>query len=274
MPPLMCTARSSSIAIDSRTLITGAASGIGRSFAFAWATRGENLLLLDRDASALQQLLLELQSQYPIQIDSFAADLADPEMRLRLMKFLHRRRLRIDVLINCAGIGAHQPFIAHVRESIDQVIDVNSRAVVHLNRLFLPRMVRRNSGMIVNVSSIAAFEKMPDWAVYGASKAFVQSFTESLQEELAGTGVYIGLVCPGPTATPFFSKAGMEDEKVPSAAQSPDDVVAEAMRGIDQRRKLIVTGSHNRMRITLQRLSARAVIQSVLKCMRRLRAAG
>jgi short-subunit dehydrogenase len=255
------------------TMVTGAASGIGRSFAVEMARRGEGLVLLDRSANDLEQLAQQLRRAHGVEADVVVVDLADPGARLSLMRHLHRRRLRVRSLINCAGVGVHRKFAAHGRKSIDQVIDVNARAVVHLTRLFVRHMIRHRQGMILNVSSTAAFEKMPDWAVYGATKAFVQSFSESLQEELEGSGVYVALVCPGPTSTPFFAAAGLDEASIPARQQTADEVVAEAMVGLDQRRKMIVTGSHNRMKIALQRISVRSILQSLLRCLRRLRLA-
>lgn len=259
------------LALRSCTVVTGAASGIGKSFAIQLAKRGTDLVLVDRSGGDLDSLASTLRRQHGIEAHPLVLNLIDGQARVELLKYLHAKRLRVHGLINCAGVGAHGAFVAHMRDSIDQIIDVNSRAVVHLNRLFLRGMIRRGEGMIINLSSTAAFEKMPDWAVYGATKAFVQSFTESLQAELSGTGVYVALVCPGPTTTPFFASAGFDEEAIPTRAQSPEAVVAEAIAGIDQRRKLIVTGKHNRMRIFLHRVSLRSTIQSILRLFRKLK---
>jgi short-subunit dehydrogenase len=237
------------------------------------AQRGQRLLLLDRDEDSLRQLADDLRAgTFLVQPPHvLPLDLAEHNATRWLARYCREHRLRIATLINCAGVGAHVALSKHNRRSIREIIDVNVRAVVELTRLVLPTMLRRRSGTIINVSSTGAFQRMPHWAVYGGSKAFVQNFTESLQQELAGSGVYVAAVCPGVTRTPFFRSSGMDESLVMDYAQEPEDVVAEALRGIDKQQALIVTGLTNRMRIHAQRLSLRAVCRAVLAGARKVR---
>lgn len=254
-----------------RTLITGAASGIGRAFATALAGYGDDLILVDRARQPLQKLAAELSKQHNVRSDTVVVDLSHANAAATIQGYCRQHHLRVGALINNAGVGARMPFSRQSRKSIHELINVNIRAVVDLTRTFLPRMLRRGHGIIVNVSSTGAFETMPQWAIYGASKAFVLSYTESLQEELANTGVYVTAVCPGVTTTAFFESAGAKMDEIPAGGQTPEQVVEEALIGIEQRRPLIVTGRGNRVRIAAQRASIRSVLKSIRKQMRNLR---
>jgi short-subunit dehydrogenase len=143
---------------------------------------------------------------------------------------------------------------------IEEMIRVNISASVALTRLFIPGMLGRGNGTIVNITSISAWERSPYWSVYGATKAFLQSFTESLQDELKDSSVYVTAVCPGLTRTSFFDSAGVE---CPENVQDPQEVVAEALAGIDRRLPLIVTGRSNRIRIHAQRANLRTLLANI-----------
>jgi len=254
--------------------VTGAASGIGRAFATALAQRGHRLLLIDRADKRLREVADELARLNPLDsrpIASLVVDLGDVDAPLRVLRYCHRNRLRVHTLVNCAGVGARVPFAQQSLRSIHQTLDVNVRSLVALTRLLLPRMIRKGRGTIINVSSIAAFEPEAGMVAYTASKAFVQSFTEALSRELAGTGVEVFAVCPGVTRTPFLAAAGLSEKEIPPTAQTPEQVVEEAMRGIDRKRRVIVTGRQNRIRIWAQRVTLRSAARTVLRVARRLR---
>jgi short-subunit dehydrogenase len=197
-------------------------------------------------------------------------DLTDPDAAATVLRHCHRRRLRVSMLINNAGVGSHTVFATQTRATIQRMIDVNISAATEIVRLFLPHMLRKKSGTIINVSSIAAFEAEPGTSVYAASKAYLQSFTESLAAEVRDSGVYVASVCPGITMTPFLAAAGLDPDKLQAEAQTPQQVVEEALLGMSKRQELIVTGRSNRMRITAQSLSVRRVISFLRQSLRRI----
>jgi short-subunit dehydrogenase len=251
-------------------LVTGAASGIGRAFATALAKCGNDVILVDRAAEPLHELGRELNQRYAVRAYDLVVDLADQQAQRTILHHCWKNHQRVGVLVNNAGLGARTPFVRQRRRSIQQLIDVNVNATVALTRLILPHMIRARRGVIINVSSTAAFERMPDWAIYGATKAFTLSFTESLQDELAGTGVFATAVCPGITCTPFLESVGIDRSEVP-AALTPEQVVDEVMRGIEHQKPLIVPGLANRMRVMAQRASLRGLLRSIKHRARQLR---
>jgi short-subunit dehydrogenase len=254
-------------------LITGAASGIGHAFAEALSQRKQPLLLVDRNGDSLNDLRDNLHSAHQAPVDAWPADVGDPGTVDGLIQHCRDTGIAVSVLINCAGVADRTSFVEQERPSFRGIIDTNIGGVVELTRAFLPGMIARGHGAVINVCSTAAFEPMPRWAVYGATKAFIQSFTESLQREVEGTGVYVASVCPGITRTPFLQTAGLNESEVPLDAQTPEQVVAEALQGIDRRRALIVTGFVNRARVNAQRVSLRSVIHGVRSCLRKMRLA-
>jgi short-subunit dehydrogenase len=255
---------------SSVALVTGAASGIGRAFAAALARRGNPLILVDRAADPLCELADQLRSQHLVQVHPLVLDLSHPQTVGAVLDFCRNQNMRVDVLVNNAGVGARSRFAYHKMHAIEEMINVNVTAILWLTRLLLPSMIRARHGTIINVSSTAAFERMPDLAVYGATKAFTLSFTESLQDELAGTGVFATAVCPGVTKTPFLEKLGIDPDQVP-AALTAERVVEEALRGIERQKLLIVTGLANRLRVLAQRTSLRGLLRSVKHRARQLR---
>lgn len=248
-------------------LITGAGNGIGREFAEALARRRQRLVLVQRSAPTAGRLG-EIPEAYDEAVLNVSQDLAEPDAAQRVYEFCRERNLRVSMLVNNAGFGMHAAFAEQELPEIERMMCVNMNSLVALTRLFLPQMIERGSGTIVNVASTAAFGPAPYWAVYGATKAFVQCFTESLQEELRGSGVYVTSVCPGVTRTNFHTRAGatLPDSNV----QTPREVVDEALEGMDRRMPLIVTGRYNRIRIKTQRVNLRQVLANVKGGLRRV----
>jgi short-subunit dehydrogenase len=257
--------------IRESVLITGATSGIGRAFALALAERREPLVLLGRHEPTLHELAEEIRARHGQMPQIVAVDLSDPQAPLIVLRHLWKNRLRIFTLINCAGVGRRVDFARQSWDSIRETIDVNVIAVVRLTRLFLPHMIRWRRGAIINIASMAAFEPSPSFTVYAGTKSFLQNFTESLADELTGTGVRAVLVCPGVTRTRFQETAGIRPEEIPANAQTPDQVVRETLAAIDQQNRLIVPGFSNRIRVWAQRASLRSVLKGARKCLRRMR---
>ena len=178
-------------------LVTGASAGIGRELARGFAAAGFDLVVVARRRGRLASLKRELEASHGVRVRAIGADLYDPLAVARLHKAL--ARLSIDVLVNNAGTLEGGAFAGMEPTRVAQMVQLNVVALVSMTRAFLPGMLHRRRGRIVNLASIAAFAPIPWLAVYAASKSFVLSFSESLVEELRGTGVTVTAVCPGLT---------------------------------------------------------------------------
>ena len=230
-----------------RTLVTGASSGIGAEFARALRGRGESVVLVARRRDRLAQLASELGGE-PAAVP-IVADLAREGMADELRKLFDERGLAVDGLVNCAGLGLTGPFASQSRAVIRAMCDVNVRAVAELTRAFLPPMLERRRGFIVNVASTAAFQPIPYLGVYAATKAFVLSFSEALGEELRGTGIQVQALCPGVTATEFLevSETGGELRVRRLPMMTPRQVVEASLDGLERGRLRVVVGFSNRL---------------------------
>ncbi|MBP6709415.1 MAG: SDR family oxidoreductase [Candidatus Accumulibacter sp.] len=191
----------------STALITGASSGIGESLARCFASAGHCLVLVARNSNKLKALALALASEFGVRAVPLPADLSQPGAVPALAAQLRRRHLTIDVLVNNAGVLAHGPFVEMTAQHQQQMIDLNVSGLTAMLSQFVPGMVARGRGRILNVASIAAFQPVPSLATYAATKAYVLSLSESLAEELRGSGVTVTVLCPGITATPMLSGA-------------------------------------------------------------------
>ena len=198
-------------------LITGASSGIGAELAHCFAAGGFDLVLVARSVDKLKSLATGLTQKHGIQARAVPLDLAQPGSVEKLSRMLHKEHLAVDVLVNCAGVLEHGQFIKMQPEQHQNMIDLNLSALTAMLATFVPQMVERGHGRVLNVASIAAFQPIPSLATYAATKAFVLSLTESLAEELKGTGVSVTALCPGVTATPMMASAehGSPGLKVP-----------------------------------------------------------
>jgi uncharacterized protein len=240
-------------------LVTGASSGIGAVFAKELAKSGANLVLVARSQDKLAALANELNSEFGVTADVAIADLAQPEAATQLAHDLQRRDLQIDILVNNAGFGLFASLDQADSTKISGMVRVNIAALVDLTRLYLPGMLERDNGAIINVASTAGFQPVPYMATYGATKAFVLSFTEALWAETRGTGVRVTTLCPGSTDTGFFDVAG-EDAQV-GRRIGPEPVVRAAFRALDRRASTVVTGgAGNWLLINAPRLAPRQFV--------------
>jgi short-subunit dehydrogenase len=188
-------------------LVTGASSGIGEELAGCFARSQHDLVLVARSTDKLQALARQLEQQYQVKALVLALDLTDPQSARRLSDTLKRRRRVPDVLVNCAGVLEQGAFLRIKPVDHQAIIDLNISALTRMLTHFLPLMVKRGSGRVLNVASIAAFQPVPTLASYAASKAYVLSLTESLSQELKDTGVTVTALCPGITATHMLAAA-------------------------------------------------------------------
>ena len=212
-------------------LITGASSGIGEALARCFARDGHRLLLVARRAGHLQALADALRRDHGVVAEAWPADLARPEGVTALLEALKRKRRRVDVLVNNAGVLAQGAFAVQPAAGQQALIDLNVSAPTALLAALLPGMRRRGFGRVLNVASIAAFQAVPGLATYAASKAFMLSLTESLAEELRGSGVTATALCPGITATGMLDRAAAANRRLaalPGFVIGDVDAVAEA----------------------------------------------
>jgi uncharacterized protein len=230
-------------------LVTGASSGIGTAIARELAARGHALTLVARREERLRSLATELQAEHGVDARVEDCDLAEPADRQRLVSELRHGDTSVEVLVNNAGFGSRGDFVTNDTERMVGMVRLNVEAVVHLTGRFLPGMVERGRGAVINVASMAAFQPLPGTAVYAASKSFVLSFSEAIRTELRGTGVVVSAVCPGPVSTEFTEAAGMGDveERTPGAIwMSAEEVARQAVEGAEHDRRVVVPGMVNR----------------------------
>jgi len=190
-------------------LITGASSGLGEAYALKLASIGVKVILVARRADRLRTLADRISAEHGIYAATvLPMDLSARDAASTLANVLKGRGTQIDILINNAGFGKTAEFIKESNKFVADELTVNVQTLVELTHAFLPGMVERKDGIVINVASTAAFQSLPFMAVYGATKAFVLSFTEALWGETRKTGVKVLAVCPGPTATEFFDSNG------------------------------------------------------------------
>ncbi len=241
------------------TLITGASSGIGEVFARKLAARGRNVLLVARSEDKLITLCNELGRSNSIRAQHVTMDLSQPESPARLFEEAGQRGLTVDMLINNAGFGSFGDFSKLELERELNMIDLNVRSLVDLTYRFLGPMRQRKQGSIINVASTAGFQAVPFMATYAATKAFVLSFSEALWEENRPHGIKVMALCPGVTETNFFEAA--RGEKPPArVAQTPEDVVETALRGLARGKSHIISGWSNRAMMEAERLAPRDLV--------------
>ncbi len=195
-------------------LITGASSGIGESLAKCLARDGHRLVLVARNSDKLKALARALTDEFGIRVTVLPADLSLPGAVATLAASLRRRRVGIDMLVNNAGVLEHGAFVKMPARRHQALIDLNVSGLTAMLAEFVPPMVQRGHGRILNVASIAAFQPVPSLATYAATKAYVLSLTESLAEELRGSGVTVTALCPGVTDTPMVSAAKAQSPRL------------------------------------------------------------
>jgi short-subunit dehydrogenase len=240
-------------------LITGASSGIGEAFARELARRGMHVVLVARSTDRLHALAEELAEYHRGRVDVIVADLTLEGAASSIQSQVQERGLQVDMLINNAGFGTHGQFemLDPTRDHEQVLVDI--AAVVDLAHAFVPAMVARGDGAIVNIASLGAFQPLPYMPVYGASKAFVLSFSEALSEEVRARGVRVLALCPGPTQTAFFNESG-EQVSVGLRRRSPPQVVSTGLRALERGQSVVVDGKINSLLAQTPRFLPRRVV--------------
>lgn len=256
-------------AADRTAIVTGASSGIGAELARELARRGHGLTLVARRESRLRELADELHGAHGVRTEVITADLTDPGSRAHIATELESRGLVPHVLVNNAGLSTTGAVHQGAADRDLAMIRTDVEAVVHLCSIFLPGMVERGAGAVLNVASTAAFQPLPGQAGYGGAKAFVLSYSRATRAELKGTGVTMTVLCPGPVQTEFAETAGFTEEEslnaLPKFMWLPADKVAQiAIRGLEKDKAVVIPGASNRMGAAVAHLTPRRVLLPML----------
>jgi len=250
-----------------RVLITGASGGIGYELAKLFAKDKHDLVLVSRNGDKLEEVARELKAAHGVRCAVFAGDLAVPGSPDALYAEIQKSRIDIDVLVNNAGFGALGVFYKRpVHEQLG-MIQLNVTSLAHLTRLFLPQMVARKRGRIVNIASIAAYQPGPFMAVYYATKAFVVSFSEAIANELHGSGVTVTAICPGPTTTGFGKRAGAEKSTLFHKGMTMDaaKVAKIGYEAMKKNKTVVITGGKNKLLALGGRLAPRSLSTNIAR---------
>ena len=208
-------------------LITGASEGIGRSLAEAFAKHGHSLILVARNQQKLNELSMYLNAKYRVDATVVAMDLIPSNAPQELYERLQAEGIKVDILVNNAGMMQVEKLAEADLGQLNNLLDLNIKTLVNMTHQFLPDMLARQSGKIMNVGSIASFMPTPNFSAYGASKAFVLSFSEGISQELRNTGVSVTCVCPGMTETKMLSHAQGLEKYIPGFLKAQPETLAE-----------------------------------------------
>lgn len=230
------------------TLITGASSGIGEALARRCAQEGFNLILVARSTEALEKLANEIQDKHKVVVQVHTADLLSPDAAYDLYTHCQKNNWPVRILINNAGLGLWGKFQDMSLEHIGEMMQLNQKVLVELCHFFLPMLKEVPYAHIMNVSSTAAFQPIPYFSVYAASKNFVLTFSRGLRQELTTYKINVSCLCPGPTASAFFQRAGFDKIKhAKGAMMLPEDVADIAVQGMMDKKAVIIPGFSNRL---------------------------
>jgi short-subunit dehydrogenase len=249
-------------------LITGASFGIGMELARIFAREGYSLVLVARSGDKLRQLASELEKSHGTRSLILAVDLTEPGASAYVLDQTTRADIQVDVLVNNAGFGQYGYFAENDLEECLRQIQLNVTTLTHLTRLYLPAMVERKSGRILNVASTAAFQPGPLMAVYFATKAYVLHFSEALANELHGTDVTVTCLCPGPTATEFAKRANITDLRLLKFGSMDAHTVAEdGYRALMAGKPVVISGFKNWLVAQSVRFSPRRLVTGMVRKM-------
>jgi len=241
-------------------VVTGASSGIGAEFARRLAARGMHLVLTARRKDLLEELAEELHTRHGTRCEVIDCDLSEAAAPQKLFDEVKKRNLDIELLINNAGFG----WVCEVKDvepnHIRALNELNIQALTELTYLFLPEMVERKHGGIINVASVAAFQPVAYMGAYAAGKAYVLHFSEALWAEVRKKGVTVMALCPGTTETEFFDVAGVPGWLKKQKSQTAGKVVREALKGLEKGKQFVVPGWHNSLLTKLVRIASRKTV--------------
>ncbi len=247
-------------------LVTGASSGIGMGLAKHFAADGSDLVLVARREDRLNELAEELKGEHGIEVHVLPKDLTKKTAPKEIFTHLNKEKIQVDVVVNNAGFG-NKGHIADLDTDLQlDMIQVNLVALTHLTRLFLPGIIERGHGGILNVGSLAGFQPGPNLAVYFATKAYVLSFTEALAEEISNPDIHVSCLAPGPVRTEFGEKSDLEDSllfKVSLMDMEP--VVRAGYEGFRKGQTIVIPGIKQQVVPFLNRFTPRLLVRKIAK---------
>jgi short-subunit dehydrogenase len=233
---------------QARTLITGSSTGIGAALADVFAEHGHDLILVARRRDKLESRAAEIERRFKVAVAIVSEDLADPQGPGRLFETVSSQRLQVQNLVNNAGVGLYGKFAGTPLDAELKMIQLNVTSVVELTKRFLPAMIERKSGSILNVASTAAFVPGPWMSIYYATKAFVLSFSEAIDYELKPHGISVTTLCPGPTESEFKVRAGSQRSRLFEAfVMDAPRVAREGYEGMMKGKALVIPGLRNKL---------------------------
>lgn len=233
---------------DITALITGATGGIGLELAKLFAQSGISLLLIARNEAKLTEIKNEFENKYDVKVLILAIDLSANKAHNQIIDLILTEKISIDYLVNNAGFGYQDEFLKGDEDNYESMINLNITALTNLTLTIGRMMVKQGSGKILNIASVAAFQPDPYFAVYGATKSYVRSFSAALYHELKGTGVSVTTLSPGLTFTGFIERAGMRsDNLMGKMAMKSDEVALAGFKALMKGKREIVPGFFYKM---------------------------
>jgi len=253
--------------MNKTALITGASSGIGMEMATVFAAQKQNLILVARNASKLNEIAADLSAKFGIKVNVFAIDLSEPNAAQKVYDYCSKQQLHIDYLVNNAGFGDFGFFAESNLEKQLQMINLNITTLTQLTHLFLPAMIKNKCGKILNVASTAAFQPGPLMSVYYATKAYVLHFSEAIANELESTGVTVTALCPGATESGFQKAADLEESKLVKGKKLPSsaEVAAYGYKAMMQGKKVAIHGFMNAIMANSIRFTPRNLVLKMVR---------
>ena len=253
-------------------LITGATKGIGYELTKLFAGDSYDLVLVARNEDRLKELQKDLGNKYNINVTVIAKDLSVPNAALEIFRKTVEKQIIVNVLVNNAGIGDFGIFNNEDLLKISQIMQINIVSLTELTKLYLKGMANRKEGKVLNVSSMAAFQPGPYMAVYYASKAYVQSFSEAIASELKGTGVTVTALCPGPTKSGFQKEVGSESSMLAklNLLSSSEDVAKYGYKALREGKRVAIPGFVNASLANTEKLIPRKAATQMVKKMQEL----
>ena len=248
------------------TLVTGASSGIGVELARVFAERGHSLLLTARRKDRLEALAAELAGKHGIAVETLVFDLEDPAAPQALFEAVEGRGIALHTLVNNAGFGLRGRFATLPLDRQGAMLELNVTAPTKLSRLFLPGLIERGLGGILNVASTAAFQAGPYMAVYYATKAYVLSLSEALHEEAKPHGVTVTALCPGPVPTEFSARASLEMTrivKMRAMTLEAPEVARAGVEGYEAGKAIVIPGLANKIGAWGAQIGPRALVRKI-----------
>jgi len=249
-------------------LVTGSTSGIGRAFAEKLASKQHNLILVSRDARKLNNQQVMLAQQHGIAAHTIAADLSKPGAAEKVHAEVTQRGLEVEILVSNAGFNECGPFLDNNIANEVSMIQLHATCTTELMKFFLPKMVERGYGRVVNLGSTGSYMACPNDAVYAATKAYILRMSKAIHAELKGTGVTVTTLCPGATKTAFASRAGMEGTLMfKYFLLKPETVAAAGYRAMRKGRVTVIPGTYSKLLVLASKIMPSAILNPLTQKM-------